>query len=216
MSNNTNSVSILSLLRPLVKQILEDMMEEERRGYLRELRDKINKRDNLREQGEKEIQRIIGDDFTPNTNINSSYNPNEDLDNLNLSNIKDIKANGYYKRSLNTIIGEIEDLKVPRTRDGNFHSLLIPYKRRNTFELDQIVKALFVSGISTRKIGEILKELYGISLSYTTISNMADIAIEDIEEWKNRKLSSEYAVLFLDATYFPIKRDSVEKEAIYI
>ncbi len=45
---------------------------------------------------------------------------------------------------------------------------------------------------------------------------MADIAIEDIEEWRNRKLNSEYAVLFLDATYFPIKRDSVEKEAIYI
>ncbi len=137
MSNNTNSVSILSLLRPLVKQILEDMMEEERRGYLRELRDKVNKRDNLREQREKEIQRMIGGDFTPNTNLNNSYNPNEGLDELDI-NIKDIKANGYYKRKLNTIIGEIEDLKVPRTRDGKFHSVLIPYKKRNTFELDQI------------------------------------------------------------------------------
>ena len=217
--NHKDSVSILSLLRPLVKQILEDMMEEERREYLQELRERINMKTKINQERMNNEKKEIGiKKELEESNIPCNFNDFGSLENFNLDNLdlSNIKANGYYKRNLNTIIGEIENLKVPRTRDGKFHSVLIPYKRKNTFKLDQIVRALFTSGISTRKIGDILKELYGISLSYATISNMANIAIEDIEKWKNRKLHSEYAVLFLDATYFPIKRDTVEKEAIYI
>ena len=39
---------------------------------------------------------------------------------------KDTKANGYYTRDLYTPIGVIEDIKVARTRDGNFNTSLIP------------------------------------------------------------------------------------------
>ncbi len=50
---------------------------------------------------------------------------------------------------------------------------------------------MFVSGVSTRKIGNVLKELLGFSLSQTTISNMVDIAEEEIEKWRTRKLHRE-------------------------
>ena len=199
MRNNSSDVSILSLLKPLVKQVLEEMMNQERSDYLTKERERI-KREGLiskRDNEEKETE-----------SIEEKQDPNLPL--------SSIKANGYYKRNLKTIIGEIEDLMVPRTRDNKFHSLLIPYKKRSSFDIDKIVQAMFVSGVSTRKIGNVLKELLGFSLSPTTISNMTNIAEEEIRRWRTRKLHREYAVIFLDATYFPLKRNSVEKEAIYV
>ena len=57
---------------------------------------------------------------------------------------------------------------------------------------------------------EVLKELYEIKISY------ANVGIEEIQKWRSRPLMEEYAVVFLDATVFPIKRDSVENELIYV
>ena len=37
------------------------------------------------------------------------------------------KANGYYTRDLLTLVGPVEDLKVPRVREGDFHPRILPY-----------------------------------------------------------------------------------------
>lgn len=42
------------------------------------------------------------------------------------------KANGYYPRDLLTLAGPLEDLKVPRVRDGEFHPRVLPYRRRTS------------------------------------------------------------------------------------
>ena len=36
------------------------------------------------------------------------------------------KGNGYYTRDLLTLFGPLEDLKVPRVREGDFHPRLLP------------------------------------------------------------------------------------------
>ena len=37
-----------------------------------------------------------------------------------------IKANGYYTRDLLTLVGPVEDLKVSRVREGDFHPRILP------------------------------------------------------------------------------------------
>lgn len=44
------------------------------------------------------------------------------------------KANGYSTRDLLTLTGPLEDLKVPRVREGDFHPESLPY-RRTSLEL---------------------------------------------------------------------------------
>ena len=128
----------------------------------------------------------------------------------------DTKGNGYYGRVLKTIMGELEDLQVPRTRDGQYRSSILPERRNQSVELRELIQALIVSGVSSRKIVEVLKRVCGTSLSHSSISRIGEVAAEEISNWRNRELESEHAVVFLDATYFPLKRDTVEKEAIYI
>ncbi len=47
------------------------------------------------------------------------------------------KGNGYYIRDLLTLFGPLEDLKVPRVREGDFHPKLLPYRRRTSIELSE-------------------------------------------------------------------------------
>ncbi len=129
---------------------------------------------------------------------------------------RETKGNGYYRRGLKTILGEIKELEVPRTRDGEFRSELLPYRSQRTGELDDLIVAMITSGISTRRIGDVITKLYGYRLSAGTISKISKVSEEKIESWRKRPLEEEYSVIFIDTFFFSLKRDVVEKEAIYI
>ncbi|URA10310.1 transposase [Thermospira aquatica] len=126
------------------------------------------------------------------------------------------KGNGFYFRDLKDSFWRAYTIRVPRTRDNGFKSALLPYRKRITEDLDALIRAMLISGMSTRKIAEVLKELYEIKISYANISRISQVGIEEIQKWRSRPLMEEYAVVFLDAMVFPIKRDRVENESIYV
>ena len=103
---------------------------------------------------------------------------------------QETRGNGFYKRNPKTMFGEME-LEIPRTRDGNFKPSVIPERKRVTFMLDKIVRALFYAGLSSRKTGEVIKHLFGTSVSSSFVSSNLNIPEEIIEEFKNKKLTIE-------------------------
>lgn len=126
------------------------------------------------------------------------------------------RKNGYYTRDLDTTVGRIEDLRVPRDREGRFRTQLFrPYQRR-TLDVETLTVALFRQGLSARKVGEILQEVLGFTYSPATISEIAQIAQEEIQAWRDRPLKSRYVALYLDAMFVPLRRDTVSREAVYI
>jgi len=82
--------------------------------------------------------------------------------------------------------------------------------------MEEVIKALFIAGVSQRKLAQVLELLYEIKLSASTISRMAKVGYEEVEKWKNRPLEERYAVIFLDATYFSLRRTKISKEPIYV
>ena len=127
---------------------------------------------------------------------------------------RETRANGYYLRSPKTILGQME-LEIPRTRDSGFKPSILPERKRVTFLLDDIIRAMFIAGVSARKTGKVLEELLQTSISASFISSAVDIADEVIEKFKTRKLDY-YPVVYIDATYIPLKRNSLDKEALYV
>jgi putative transposase len=124
--------------------------------------------------------------------------------------------NGYYKRSLDTRYGKIENLSVPRDREGAFQTgLFAPYQRRDGWLEEAIIK-MYQSGMSTREVGKFIERMVGSSYSPATISNITDAAVEDIEKWQKRPLAKRYSVLYLDGLYIRLRRDTVGKEVIYL
>jgi putative transposase len=79
--------------------------------------------------------------------------------------------NGYYRRHLLTELGDIE-LNVPRTRRYSPVAVIGAYARRAP-EIDRVILAGFVLGLSTRKVGETLLVLLGRAVSPSTVSHVA-------------------------------------------
>lgn len=111
--------------------------------------------------------------------------------------------NGSYSRDLGTGIGVIEDLPVPRTRKGFRTQVFERYQRRRA-ELDEAITDMFVGGVSTSRVGEVVEVLTGNKPSASTVSRVYQRLEEEFAVWKKRDLAAKYVYAFADGTYFTV------------
>ncbi|MCR8635875.1 IS256 family transposase, partial [Paenibacillus sp. N5-1-1-5] len=148
----------------------------------------------------------------------------ENLENIMKAEIKNFmedseqannNRNGYYKRTLHTKFGHIEDLQVPRDRNGDFQTQVFqPYQRRDGW-LEEAVIQMYKSGMGTRDVARFIESMFGSHYSPTTVSNITATVLEDIHQWQSRPLKKRYSVIYLDGLYVKLKRSTVSSEAIY-
>jgi putative transposase len=120
--------------------------------------------------------------------------------------------NGSYERTLATRFGEVEDLRVPRTRNGSYASKLFDQYARRASSVDEAIGTLFLNGVSTRKLERIAKELLGTGVSHSTVSRVAgEIASKDCLQFQEKQLQDEYRFLFLDGISAHIREIGVER-----
>jgi len=106
------------------------------------------------------------------------------------------RRNGSYQRHVLTEIGDIL-LSVPRTRTYNPINIIEAYGRRSR-EVDRLVLACFLLGLSTRKAGEALVAILGEKISPTTVSRVAKTLDNAVFAFHSRRLSNIYRALILD------------------
>lgn len=119
--------------------------------------------------------------------------------------------NGAYARDLGTSMGELKDLPVPRTRKG-FESQLFDRYRRRQAELDESICQMFVQGVSTERVGQIVETLNGSHPSASTVSRVFHTLEAEFTTWKKRPLQSHYLYLIADGTYFSVIYDGEGKK----
>lgn len=81
------------------------------------------------------------------------------------------QRNGHYRRDLETSMGRIADLPVPRTRGGS-HTQLFERSHRRRDELDMAIAELFIDGVSMAKVGQVVETLTGSQPSASTVSRV--------------------------------------------
>lgn len=124
--------------------------------------------------------------------------------------------NGYYERTLDTRYGKIEDLSVPRDRNGEFQTQVFePYRRREGW-LEEAVIHMYKGGMSTREVAGFIDKMFGSQYSPTTVSNITSTVLTDIEAWQKQPLKTRYSVIYLDGLYCKLKRQTVSSEVIYL
>lgn len=123
--------------------------------------------------------------------------------------------NGSYSRMLHTEFGDL-NIQIPRDRNGEFKQQTVaPYKRSND-TLESTVIHLFQKGITMSEIASLIEKMYGHHYTPQTISNMTKVVTEQVEAFNKRPLNARYVCVYLDATYIPVRRETVSKEAVYI
>ena len=71
--------------------------------------------------------------------------------------------------------------------------------------------------MSTRRIREMVRELYGIDVSADLIARDTDAVLEEFSEWQNRPLADTYAIVYLDAIHVKVREaGAVTTRAVYL
>ena len=71
--------------------------------------------------------------------------------------------------------------------------------------------------MTTSDIESHIQDIYGISVSDSTVSRITDKILPVAKEWQQRPLESIYAVVFLDAIHYHVRSEGqIVKKAVYI
>ena len=104
-----------------------------------------------------------------------------------------------------TTSGRIEDLQVPRDREGQFHTQVFERYRRYEPHVAQGLTGMFVAGASTHKIGEVAQTLLGVAPSASAISRLNQDLEQQFTAWRQRPLQERWRILYLDGIHFEVR-----------
>lgn len=113
--------------------------------------------------------------------------------------------NGYYYRNLDTELGHIDELKVPRSRLSLFKTKVFDYYQRRQKAVNETICKAFINSISTRNVCNTLKPILETTFSASTVSGVTKSLEVKVKEFHKRKLLDEYQFLFLDGIVLKVK-----------
>ena len=126
--------------------------------------------------------------------------------------------NGSYDRTFTLKgVGEV-GVKVPRDREGEFKTSVLPRGKRYEDVIKEELCLMFLTGVSTRSLSMISKKLVGRKLSATEVSEANSQLIEAIERWRDRDLSGEsIKYMCLDGVCFDMRvRRKIESVPVLV
>lgn len=116
-----------------------------------------------------------------------------------------VYRNGYYPRTLVTEFGTIDELRIPRLRKGAFNNRVFERYQRHRTEVDKLLQSIFLAGVSTRRVGEILQPLLQTKVSATKVSRVCRKLDQHVTTYHKRTLIDEYQYLILDAINLKVR-----------
>lgn len=131
--------------------------------------------------------------------------------------LTDNSRNGHSEKTLKTSLGDLE-ISIPRDRKGEFDPQLVRKNQTSlSGDIEDKILSMYAKGMSTNDIESHIRDIYGLSVSDTTISRVTDKILPVVKEWQMRPLGSIYAVVFLDAIHFHVRSEGqIVKKAVYI
>ncbi|MDX2853086.1 IS256 family transposase [Streptomyces sp. PA03-3a] len=123
--------------------------------------------------------------------------------------------NGIRSKTVLTDVGPVE-IDVPRDREGSFEPQIVKKRQRRLTGVDEMVLSLSARGLTHGDISAHLAEVYGASVSKTTISTITDKVIDGMAEWQNRPLDPVYPVIFIDCVHVKVRDGQVANRPIHV
>ena len=114
-------------------------------------------------------------------------------------------------------MGEL-GISTPRDRDGTFEPRLIGKHQRRVPGFDEKVLTLYAKGMTTRDIQEIVRELYGVEISATLVSEITADLDAEVTAWRTRPLDPVWPIVYFDGIVVHVRGDGgrVKKHTIYV
>ena len=104
------------------------------------------------------------------------------------------------------------------TARGEFEPQLVKKNQTSiSQDIEEKIFSMYAKGMSTSDIESHIQDIYGLSVSDTTISRITDKILPLVREWQQRPLENLYAVVFMDAIHYHVRSEGqIVKKAVYI
>jgi len=112
-------------------------------------------------------------------------------------------ANGYKPKTLDTRAGRVT-VQVPKARGIEFYPDALEKGIRSERALKAAIAEMYVKGVSTRKVTDVMRELCGLDVSSSQVSRAAKELDVELEAWRTRALG-QVTYLVVDARYEKVR-----------
>lgn len=113
-------------------------------------------------------------------------------------------ANGFKPKTVNTRLGRMQ-VAIPQVRgEIEFYPSALERGVRSERALKLAVAEMYVQGVSTRKVTQVMHQLCGLEVSSTQVSRATQLLEEELSAWRDRPLG-QYRYLLLDARYEKVR-----------
>jgi len=124
-------------------------------------------------------------------------------------------ANGFKDKTLALATGKVL-LKIPQVRGLEFYPSCIEKGIRSERSLKLAIAEMYVKGVSTRRVSDIVEILCGTEVSSSQVSRLAKELDAEVESWRASPIG-QIQYLILDARYESVRVGSqVTKQALLV
>ena len=113
--------------------------------------------------------------------------------------------NGYRERVWETRAGTV-DLKLPKLRTGSYFPGFLEPRRTAEKALAAVIQEAYIQGVSTRSVDDLVKALGMSGISKSQVSRLCAEIDERVGAFLGRPIEGDWPYLWIDATYVKVRQ----------